>query len=106
MNYKKILSVIIYFLSVISFLSCNENSLTQPENTNSFFPLRVGNKWYYNSFNSFQQYDSTNANFTTEVIGTKQVLGKAYFSVKSSYLDENGIIIYSDTSQYFYSNDT
>jgi hypothetical protein len=106
MDYNKILSVIIYFFSIISFLSCSENSMTQPEETNTFFPLSVGNKWYYNSFNSYQQYDSTNVNFTNEVIGTAQVLGKSYFTVKSSYLNENGISIYSDTSQYFYSNDT
>ena len=106
MKYKKILSIVLYFIPITLFLSCNENILTQSENTNSFLPLRVGYKWYYNSFNSFQQYDSTKANFTNEVIGTKQVLGKTYFSIKSSYLDDNGIIIYSHTSQYFYANDT
>jgi len=105
MKYKKILSILFY-LSIVLFISCNENGLTSQENDNSYFPLKVGNKWYYNSFTSFQQYDSTNINLTSEVIGKKQLFGKTYFSIKSTYFDENGSIIYLDTSYYSCSNDT
>lgn len=60
-----------------------EPSLSSEE----FFPLQVGNKWYYNS--SFP--DSNSVDFVWEVVGEENFDGKQYFAITELNLKFNFI---------------
>jgi hypothetical protein len=107
MSFKNILSFIIFFIIIGLSLSCNESTPIEPEYGNSFFPLKVGNTWFYNSFSSScQQFNPNIVKEIKKVIGTKNIMGRTFYSLESIYKDDSGSIYSKDTSYYYYSNDT
>jgi hypothetical protein len=102
---RNILSSVV--LVIIGLCSGCSQGPTEPEYVNSFFPLEVGNKWYYNSFSSSsQRFNPLEVDEVKEIIGIKQISEKKYYLAETKYYDQSGSIYYVDTSYYRYSKDT
>lgn len=74
--------IIFPVLLIYSLISCEKNEITK---TSEYFPLHVGDKWYYNNGE------------TWEIIGIKDTLGKRYFEMSNGksheyYRVENGYV--------------
>ena len=83
---KHILGII--FLSIL-FSACGS---LEPEAANdSFFPMKVGNIWYYNSTPTGDLSDATK----WEIVSKKQFAGNDYYQLVQSYNNS-----YSDTVYY------
>ncbi|MHB1688114.1 MAG: hypothetical protein ACYCVH_12180 [Ignavibacteriaceae bacterium] len=67
-------------------------------NVEEFFPLKVGNKWYYNSTNS----DTTSIDDIWEITGQKEIDNKKYYEIIKHYLKYN----LKDTLYYRLNGDT
>lgn len=86
----KLLNALI-LASIFLFLSCDENPL-EPENANSFFPLKLGNKWYYRQYTTFNdslkfKYPDKEYDLTFEIIGDKEIDGKTYSVLEGTSYD-------------------
>ncbi len=88
------LIISLLLLSLISCESPTENSLI-PED---YFPLKIGNKWYYNSDYS----DTTTINLVSEVDGKENINNKMYFRI----IEQNLQLNYNDTVFFRFGEDT
>ena len=97
MKCKYLLSLL-FILTIIELISgCSQNP-TEPEFVNSFFPLEVGNKWYYNS-----SYPETSTiTDVWAIIDNKNIVNKNYFMVIEQNLNANN----KDTIYYRINGDT
>lgn len=83
---KKIYSLIP--LLVFALIGCD--SSTEPSlSSEEFFPLQVGNKWFYNS----SYPDSNSADFVWEVVREENFDGKQYFAITEHNLKNNFISV-------------
>ena len=92
---KKIYLIIsLSFLFILGCDSPTEYSL----NSEDYLPLKVGNKWYYNSDYS----DTTTINLISEVNGKEDIDNKSYYRILEQNLQSNFI----DTIFFRFSGDT
>jgi len=82
---KKIFFVISSSLLLLLGCSSPNEPLSKSE---EYFPLEIGNKWYYNSNYS----DTTSINLISEIIGKEEINSKLYYkiieqNVQSGFLD-------------------
>ena len=92
---KKIYLIIsLSFIFIIGCDSPTEYSL----NPEDYLPLKVGNKWYYNSDYS----DTTTINLISEVDGKEDIDNKSYFRILEQNLQSN----YIDTIFLRFGEDT
>lgn len=90
-NYLKIFIVFMIPL----FISCDDN-IVGPEDANSFFPLSIGNKWFYKSYIDYNDslkfnYPDKEYDLTYEIIGNTNIDGKTYFMLEVKSYDYNSI---------------
>ena len=90
----KNIKILLTLSLALTYLSCN--SLTGPleinNNQNQFFPMNIGNKCYYNSYNSnYSNFDST------KYVETLEIKNKINVDNKIFYLFED--IVYSDSEK-------
>jgi hypothetical protein len=78
-------------------LSC-ESPIEPISSVKEFFPLKVGNKWYYNSTNS----DTTSIDDVWEITGQKTLNNKEYYEMVTNHLENN----FKDTLYYRINGDT
>ncbi len=94
---KRIYFVIPLFLCLIT--GC-DSSIGPSSTLDEYFPLRVGNKWYYNS-----NYKDTNSiNIIWEVGSLIEINGHQYYEIRQENFNNQNV--YSDTSYYRLSGDT
>lgn len=87
----------IIFLLIILFMNCG--SPTEPtSNPGEYFPLKIGNKWYYNS----EYPDTTSINIIWEVIGQEEITWKHYYAIVEQNLQTNRL----DTLFFRFNGDT
>jgi hypothetical protein len=92
---KKIyLLILLSFLLLLGCKSPNEPSLNPEE----YFPLQIGNKWYYNTVYP----DTTSVNIICEVNGQEEINHKQYYRIVEQNLQYNFI----DTLFYRVNGDT
>jgi len=91
---KRIISFIPLLILIIA--GCESPMDTTP--ADEYFPLKVGNKWYYNSIYP----DTTYINVIWEVNGKEEINGKQYFKIVEQNLQINHI----DTLFYRFDEDT
>lgn len=82
----KILTLI---LITVFMISCGDSPTEPSSGSEDYFPLKVGNKWYYNSDFS----DSTSIDITWEVTGEEKIDHKTYSIIIEQNIQHN----YTDT---------
>lgn len=86
---------------VLSLIGCKE-SITETEQASSFFPLQVGNKWYYKNYtfysNHFSQDTSTDYRYVSEIKNEITIEDKEYYYLECSFY--NGKIYQYNTAYY------
>ncbi|MFA3783795.1 hypothetical protein ABRY23_12110 [Melioribacteraceae bacterium 4301-Me] len=93
--------IICFMVLLFLFNSCNENP-TQPVSAEQFYPLKVGNKWYYKYYHTNGdtiKYDYSDSEYELyrEVIGVKKINGKNYSIMESK--NSNPLLVnHSDTT--------
>ncbi|HEX2866099.1 MAG TPA: hypothetical protein VHO03_03605 [Ignavibacteriales bacterium] len=95
----------LFILFSLSFIAGCKSPNEPPSRPQTFYPLAVGNKWYYNSitFNyGAVNLDTTTVNLVEEVTGVKVIDKKNYFEVTSTDLTSGT----KDTTYYRMSCDT
>ncbi|GAB6283482.1 MAG: hypothetical protein STSR0008_22550 [Ignavibacterium sp.] len=92
---KKIYTLI--SLSILLIIGC-ESSTEYSSNPEEYLPLKVGNKWYYNSYSS----DTTEINLISEVNGREEIELKSYYRIIERNLQFN----FTDTIFFRFSGDT
>jgi len=92
---KKVCSIVL--LSFILLLSC-ESPNSPNSNSEEYFPLKVGNKWFYNSTSA----DTTSIDVIWEIIATKTINDKVYYEITINKNKYNFI----DTLYYRLNGDT
>jgi len=85
-------------LLFVLLLWCCNSPVAPLHNAADFFPLTVGNKWYYNSTDS----DTTVIDDIWEITARKTINNKAYYELVTRHLENNFI----DTLYYRVSGDT
>ncbi|MDP2303458.1 MAG: hypothetical protein Q8N03_13660 [Ignavibacteria bacterium] len=85
------------FLSFLLLFGCKSPS-EPSSNPEEYFPLQIGNKWYYNS--AFP--DTTSVNIICEVHGQEDINHKKYYRIVEQNLQYN----FLDTIFYRISGDT
>jgi hypothetical protein len=105
-----IVHLVIIFL-VISVSSCDttESTISDPlnRNKNTFFPLSVGNKWFYNSYQlNDPDFDSTKFDRTWEVISTKTLGNKIFYQIESIRYNNDSTIFRIDSLYYAVRDDS
>lgn len=97
-------SALCFFFSLSFLMGCKSPNEPAPK-PQGFFPLAMGNKWYYNS-NTFiygaNNLDTTSVNLVQEITGQKVIDKKNYFEVTSTDLTSGT----KETSYYRLSGDT
>jgi hypothetical protein len=106
---KNIFGYILVFLLLL-IVGCENLIEPQKEKDIStpYFPLTLGNKWYYKYWDSF---DSTfvypeSIIMTEEVISTRSLNSKLFFLIEQCYLNLDGSIRRKDSIYYNFSADT
>lgn len=75
--------VTLFFIALWGCNSVNEPVNTSDNKTGSYLPLKVGNKWYYNTYSINKgNFDSTTYDMTWEVIDKKYLNGNEFFLLK------------------------
>ena len=74
------------FLLTLMFFNC-ESPTEYAADFQEFFPLKVGNKWYYRTNST----DTSNFNETIEIIGQKKLNDNIYFETVVNMIDRNFI---------------
>jgi hypothetical protein len=64
----------------------------------NYFPLQIGNKWYYNAFSQYPD----SIDLIWEVVGQKEINGKQYFAIKES----SSSIFFTDTIYFRFNRNT
>lgn len=101
---NNLFSIFSFIFIIVAAVSCNE-SITEPVNINTFFPLAIGNKWYYNSYSLAQGFDPTKVSFIKEITGIKKINLKNYFVMVTTSFDNTGVAMLIDTSYFRYADD-
>ena len=106
----KILIRHILMILLLSIVSCENIIQPQKEKdfTSPYFPLALGNKWYYKYWDRF---DSTFVHpesiiLTEEVKSTRMLNDKLFFLIERCYLNLDGSIHIQDSIYYNFSGDT
>jgi hypothetical protein len=73
---KTLFFIPLLLLLVFGCKSPVESSSNPP----GYFPLQIGNKWYYNTFSQY----SDSIDLIWQVVGQKVINGKQYFAIKES----------------------
>ena len=74
---NKTLYLIALLLSLI--FGC-KSPVESSSNLPDYFPLQIGNKWYYNTVSQYPD----SIDLIWEVVGQKEINGKQYFAIKES----------------------
>lgn len=90
--------LILFSLSLIVLTNCTE-SITTPDNSTSYMPLKVGNKWYYSTFRYGSEPSLDNITEIWEVIGTKVIEEKNVYVITKTF--PQSYIPDVDTMYYF-----
>lgn len=91
---------LIIFSFLILIIGCD--STNEPIlNSQDYFPLKIGNKWYYNITFPIRR-DTTSINLIYEVKGKEEIDNKSYFKIIETYLQSNFV----DTIFYRFGGDT
>jgi len=85
------------FIILLLLSGCESPNGNNSANNGQFFPLAVGNKWYYNSGSSDSKFD-----IVWQIKGVQIIDNKNYYQLFTSILKSNT----TDTSYYRYSGDT
>ncbi len=78
----KILFIPAVFLIILC--SCNDSTVTA-EFSESYMPLKIGNKWFYSAFTQGTTPNPDNIIETREVVGTKFIEGRTFYLIKRNY---------------------
>lgn len=91
------------------FLSCRSN----PESPSysdlkkdTFFPLAVGNIWYYNFYGGGVPIDTTKYNEKKEIVLIRYLGSRAFYLLRNTYYNDDGSINSNDSIYYYLANDT
>lgn len=101
---KYLLFIFSFILIIAAAVACDEN-ISEPDNNDTFFPLAVGNKWYYNSYSHAQDFDPAKVNFIREITGKKLINSKRYFVFVTTTFDNSGAVMSKDTSYFRYTDE-
>jgi len=102
---KMFLKTLLIFLSIV-FIQCESSNAVDYDylnNQSSYFPLKIGNKWYYNS--NTDPFDSTSYNEVWEVKTNLWLFQKNFYLIEKTRYFLDGSIKY-DSMYYCLSNDT
>jgi hypothetical protein len=105
-NYKNEIVANIFFILFIGlFNGCDTteptNGVELDLNKNIFFPLNVGNKWYYNSYHiNDPNFDSTKFDRSWEVISSKTLSNKIFYQIESIAYNNDSTIYRVDSIYY------
>jgi hypothetical protein len=108
---RRMLLIAVFFSTTI-FISCS--SPTHPSDGNGavtqknpYYPLALGNIWYYNFYEANRPIDTTKFNSTWQIISTKSLGTKVFYGLKRvSYGSDTTIITEVDTVYISISNDS
>lgn len=99
---------LILLFTILQFSGCQ--SSTEPNglnnNTNSFFPMEVGNKWYYNTYYSDSYFDTSRYNRTLEIKNKIYLENKIFYLFEDTYYNKDLSIKSIDTTYYAIKNDS
>ena len=111
-NYKiASVSILFFILNIGLFNACNTtepiNKIKLGSSENIYFPLNIGNKWYYNSYHiNDPNFDSTKFDRTWEVISSKCLGRKLFYQIESVIYNNDGTIFKVDSLYYAISADS
>ena len=105
----KNLKILLSLSIALSFLSCK--SPTEPlegnNNQNKFFPMNIGNKWYYNSYNiNDGNFDTTKYDETWEIKNKVSLDNKIFYLFEDIFYSDSETIKSVDTIYYSIKNDS
>ena len=81
---KKMFSFLLV-LSLSVFISCDVNSPNAGD-SGKYFPMQIGNKWYYAPDSYSSNFDSTNINEIWTVADTKYIDGIQFYVINCFYI--------------------
>jgi hypothetical protein len=99
LNMKPVNSILSsIFLIILLLIGCELPDSAYKSSSSQFFPLAVGNKWYYNT----GTINSSSVNEMWEITGTRKIADTTYYILLRYNLKSN----IADTSFYRCSSDT
>lgn len=105
-NCKFDMVLALFIILIISLI--NSCDTTEPKNgddtdlnKNIFFPLAVGNKWYYNSYHlNNPNFDSTKYDMSWEILSEKKLGNKIFHLIESVRYNADSTIYRIDSIYY------
>jgi len=100
-RFKYILSIITTLIIVVAMLfnSCDTSTEVINKNYSDYFPLKVGNKWYYSNYSYSVPPDANRIELIKEGIGTRDFSDTTYYTMRETYYN-NEAVSYVDTNFY------
>jgi hypothetical protein len=97
-------------IAILLFAGCE--NLTESQRggsiSSSYYPLEIGNKWYYKYWDRFDStfvYPESIA-MTEEVVASRYLNNKLFYLVETCYLNLDGSVRAKDSVYYNFSGDT
>ncbi len=106
MEKEKILLKILCGILFITFIKCESSNPVDNDSLNShssYFPLKIGNRWYYNS--NTDPFDSTSYNEVWEAKTNLWIFQREFYLIEKTKYFSDGSIKY-DSMYYCLNNDT
>ncbi len=105
---KLLLKTVLLLIALFIIAYQNSTEPQQTEPNSDYFPLAVGNKWYYQTWNhQTKQFEHPEyIESTMEVIRPRQLDGKLFYLVESCSMNSDGTIRAKDSIYYNISGDT
>ncbi|HSH65781.1 MAG TPA: hypothetical protein VLB84_08290 [Bacteroidia bacterium] len=76
------------------------------QTSESYFPLEIGNKWYYSSYEHGDQVDFSKIDCISEVKSIRELMQKKFYLMETTYYNTNNSIRIIDSSYYCMTSDT
>src|SRR3972149_7843858 len=96
-----IIPFIIFFFFSFFVSSNNLNQLSE-----SFFPMQIGSKWNYGSYDVKHPFDSTKIDEVWEIKSKKQFKNKTFYLIEKKFYNSEKVINKIDSIYYCLSNDS
>jgi hypothetical protein len=100
------ISLCLLILSCSHSTSPNQISTDNKPATSKFYPLALGNVWYYNSYQVGQEVDTTKYDEKWEIVGVKPLGLKQFYCIQRIIYNTDGSVWSKDTVCYCINGDS